>query len=324
MDIEILLWFQNFREATSGWFTPFFSFLTSIAVDYYILVPALIIFWTVNKKQGSRVLMSWGTALGVGAFLKSTFCVYRPWIRDARITPPEDIMAGATGYSFPSGHSFSSGGFWNGILFTYRKYKGIIVFSIIMVLLTMISRLYFTVHTPQDVLVGALGTLVLAFAISKLCDWVDKKDNRDIIVLAAATVLVIALLCYVALKTYPEDYVDGQLLVDPAKMAVDSFKDPGRFYGIILGWFIERRFIKFRTEGTISQKVMRALIGGLLVVLWWNAVATPIGKAAGIGIVHFVTQASTPCIFMTVYPLIFNKIEDRFARKNNPVHPQDV
>ena len=188
----------------------------------------------------------------------------------------------------------------------------------------MISRLYFTVHTPQDVLVGALGTLVLAFAISKLCDWVDKKDNRDIIVLAAATVLVIALLCYVALKTYPEDYVDGQLLVDPAKMAVDSFKDPGRFYGIILGWFIERRFIKFRTEGTISQKVMRALIGGLLVVLWWNAVATPIGKAAGIGIVHFVTQASTPCIFMTVYPLIFNKIEDRFARKNNPVHPQDV
>ena len=126
-----------------------------------------------------------------------------------------------------------------------------------MVLLTMISRLYFTVHTPQDVLVGGALSLLLAFLTAKLYDWLEKKENRDIFVLIIATVLVIALLCYLGLKSYPMDYVDGVLLVDPKKMTVDGFKDPGRFYGIILGWFIERRFVKFKTDGTIAQKVTR-------------------------------------------------------------------
>ena len=311
MDIEILLWFQNFRELTSDWLSSFFNFFTTVAVDHFILASMLVIFWTVDKKRGLKILLTWGTSLCVGAFLKTVFCVYRPWIRDARITPPETVKAGATGYSFPSGHCFSAGGFWNGVLLTYRKYKAIVIFSVIMVLLTMISRLYFTVHTPQDVLAGGLISLLLAYLISKLYDWVEMKANRDIYVLVIATVLMIALLCYIGLKSYPMDYVDGVLVVDPKKMTVDGFKDPGRFYGIVLGWFIERRFVKFRIEGTTAQKVIRSLVGGLLVVFWWNVVATPIGNAAGIGIVHFIMQATTPLICMTVYPWIFSRYEER-------------
>ena len=309
MDIEILLWFQSFREMTSAWLTSFFNFFTIIAVDYFLLVPMLILFWTVDKKRGAKILLTWGSALGIGAFLKATFCVYRPWVRDSRITPSEDILAGATGYSFPSGHSFSSGGFWNGVLFAYKKHKTIVIVSVTMVLLTMFSRLYFTVHTPQDVLAGGLLSLLLAFLIPKLYDWVERKANRDIYVFVIATVLIVALLCYLGLKSYPMDYVDGVLLVDPKKMTVDGFKDPGRFYGIILGWFIERRFVKFKTDGTSAQKVARALVGGLLVVFWWNVIANPIGSAVGIGVVHFIMQATTPLIFMTVYPWIFNRIE---------------
>ena len=317
MDIEILLWFQSFREMTSAWLTSFFNFFTIVAVDYFLLVPMLILFWTVDKKRGAKILLTWGTALGVGAFLKATFCVYRPWVRDSRITPSADIMAGATGYSFPSGHSFSSGGFWNGVLFAYKKHKAIVIVSVTMVLLTMLSRLYFTVHTPQDVLAGGLLSLLLAFLIPKLYDWIERKANRDIYVLVIATVLIVALLCYLGLKSYPMDYVDGVLLVDPKKMTVDGFKDPGRFYGIILGWFIERRFVKFKTDGTSAQKVTRALVGGLLVVFWWNVIANPVGSAVGIGVVHFIMQATTPLIFMTVYPWIFNRIEERELVKHS-------
>ena len=317
MDIEILLWFQSFREMTSAWLTSFFNFFTIVAVDYFLLVPMLILFWTVDKKRGAKILLTWGTALGVGAFLKATFCVYRPWVRDSRITPSADIMAGATGYSFPSGHSFSSGGFWNGVLFAYKKHKAIVIVSVTMVLLTMLSRLYFTVHTPQDVLAGGLLSLLLAFLIPRLYDWIERKANRDICILVIATVLIVALLCYLGLKSYPMDYVDGVLLVDPKKMTVDGFKDPGRFYGIILGWFIERRFVKFKTDGTSAQKVTRALVGGLLVVFWWNVIANPVGSAVGIGVVHFIMQATTPLIFMTVYPWIFNRIEERELVKHS-------
>lgn len=81
-----------------------------MADDYYVIIPALIIFWSIDKNKGANILMTWGASLAIGAFLKAIFCVYRPWIRDSRIKPAQEVLSGATGYSFPSGHSFSSGG----------------------------------------------------------------------------------------------------------------------------------------------------------------------------------------------------------------------
>ncbi len=316
MDISILLFLQTFREATGTFLTDFFSFITTIAVEYYVLVPMLILFWTVDKKKAGKILLTWGTARGIGAFLKATFCVYRPWIRDSRIQPPADIMKGATGYSFPSGHSFSAGGFWNGLAISYRKYRGIIIFSVCIVLLTMFSRIYFGVHTPQDVLVGGLVSLVCAVGISRLYDYIEQNPDRDWMVLAAVTVLTVLLLFYIGNKEYPMDYVDGQLLVDPKKMTVDGFKDPGRMYGIVLGWFVERRFVKFKVDGTTYQKVMRALVGVVLTVFWWTVIAGPVGKAAGVGLVHFVMQATTPFVFMVIYPMIFTRMEKHVKNKD--------
>ena len=315
MDIEILLFLQNIREALGGALNTFMVFISSIAVDYYIMIPAFILFWTVDKKKASRVLLTWGSSLCLGSFTKATFCVYRPWIRDPRVQPPQEIFAGATGYSFPSGHSFSSGGFWNSLALAYKENKKLVRFAVVMVAITMFSRIFLGVHTPQDILVGCAISLICAFGVSKLYDWIEMHPEKDWILLAAATVIAAALLCYLKFKTYPMDYVDGTLLVDPKKMTVDGFKDPGVFYGIVMGWFLERRFVRFSTEVSTQQKVMRALVGGLITVFWYTAVAIPIGKAAGSGIVHFITMASTPIICMVVYPLLFTIFERRENRR---------
>ena len=316
MDIEILLFLQGIREATGGFLNQFFIFITTVAVDHFLLIPMLVLFWTVDKKRGSRILLTWGTALSIGAFLKTIFCVYRPWIRDSRVEPASEVLSGATGYSFPSGHSVSSGGFWNGLAVNYRKYRPLVIFSVSMVLLTMFSRMFLGVHTPQDVLVGASVSLVSAFGIAKMCDYFDAHPDKDWLVPLIATILMIGLLYFIANKDYPQDYVNGVLLVDPKKMTVDGFKDPGRFYGIVLGWFIERRFIHFSTEGTTQQKVMRALVGGLLAAFWWTAIAGSIGKMIGTGLGHFITQATTPLVFMTLYPLCFTKLAEKHKKDN--------
>ena len=307
MDIEILLFLQGIREAMGGALNTFFVFISSIAVDYFIMVPPLILFWTVDKKKASRVLPTWGSSLCVGSFLKAACCVYRPWIKDPRVQPPQEIFAGATGYSFPSGHSFSSGGFWNGLAFAYRENKKLVRFAVVMVALTMFSRVFLGVHTPQDIFTGCAVSLVCMFGISKLYDWIEKNPDKDWVLPAAATVIAIAVLCFLRFKSYPMDYVDGVLLVDPKKMTVDGFKDPGVFYGIVIGWFLERRYVKFDVSGTAQQKLMRALVGGLLTVFWYTAVAAPIGNAADTGVVHFITQASTPIVFMVFYPMLFKK-----------------
>lgn len=311
LDIEILLLLQNLREMLGGFLNSFFTFVTNVAVDYYVALPALMIFWAVDKRKGAQVLGTWGTSLLGGAVLKTTFCVYRPWIRDARIQPVPEAMAGATGYSFPSGHSCSSGGFYFGVAAAYRQHKALVRFCVGMVLLTMFSRLYVGVHTPQDVLVGASVALLAAVLVNKGMAWVDENPEKDWVILAWAAVIFAAALLYIRLKHYPETYVDGQLLVDPKKMTVDGFKDPGRGFGILLGWFLERRYVRFSVEGSPVQKVVRCAVGALLFVFVWTAVCDPLGKAVGIGLVHFLLQAGIMVLCMTVYPMIFTKLEKK-------------
>lgn len=311
MDIQILLLLQSLREMMGGCLNSFFTFITNIAVDYYVLLPALMVFWAVDKRRGVQILGTWGTTLLGNAILKTTFCVYRPWIRDPRVQPVQEALAGATGYSFPSGHSSSSGGFYFGVAAAYRENKALVRFCVGMVLLTMFSRLYVGVHTPQDVLVGAATAAVVVVLVQKALSWIDANPDRDWMILAGAVVVCAAALVYIRFKTYPTTYVDGKLLVDPKKMTVDGFKDPGRCFGIILGWFLERRFVRFSVEGTPGQKVTRCAVGALLLVFAWTAVVDPIGKAIGIGIVHFLLQAANVTLFMTVYPMIFTKLENR-------------
>lgn len=315
MDIQILLALQNFREATGQCLNSFFAFMTTIAVDYWVIVPALIMFWIVDKRNGLIMLFSSAIGRYVNALLKAAFCVYRPWVRSDAIKPLPEVMSGATGYSFPSGHASSVGNFYGALIIIYRKYKGMCIFFGVMILLTMLSRIYVGVHTPQDVIVGAATGLFAAFAGEKILNWVDKNPDKDWVVLLATVLLMAAGLAYITFKPYPMDYVDGVLLVDPKKMTVDGYKDPGIGFGMILGWFIERRYINFSTEGTKQQKFLRSAVGAIAFVFIYTAVVGPIGKKIGIGIVHFILQAALMVLFMTVYPIIFTKFEKKFPPK---------
>lgn len=311
MDIQILLVLQTLRQSIGGCLNDFFAFLTMIAVDYYIMLPGLILFWAVNKRAGLIGLGSYGAACyGVSA-LKSTFCVYRPWIRSNLIEPLPEVMSGATGYSFPSGHSASVSGMYGGLIAAYRKHKGLCTLLVVMIALTMFSRLYVGVHTPQDVLAGLLVGVVGTALVLLAERFVQRHPKLDWVVVVAVTVLCAILLPYIYFKEYPMDYVDGKLLVDPIKMTVGGFKDPGRLFGVVLGWFIERRWIRFDPDGTSAQKVTRCLVGALLFIFYWTVVVEPLGRAIGIGIVHFFLQGSAPLLFMTVYPLLFQRIEGR-------------
>ena len=308
MDIQILLALQTLRQSIGGCLNDFFAFLTMIAVDYYIMLPGLILFWAVNKRAGLIGLGSYGAACyGVSA-LKSTFCVYRPWIRSSLIEPLPEAMSGASGYSFPSGHSASVSGMYGGLIAAYRKHKGLCILLGTMIVLTMFSRLYVGVHTPQDVLAGLLVGVVGTALVFLAERFVQRHPKFDWMVVAVVAALCAALLPYMYFKDYPMDYVDGKLLVDPVKMTVGGFKDPGRFFGVVVGWFVERRWIRFEIKGTTASKVFCSFLGALLFVFYWTVIMEPLGNAIGIGLAHFFLQASAPFLFMTVYPWAFVKL----------------
>ena len=104
---------MEFLKLLEGIRTPFldsfFSVITTLGEETIFIVVGLLFYWCIDKKQGYYLFFVgfFGTILN--QFLKLLFRIPRPWVKDPDFTIVESARAGATGYSFPSGHTQSSG-----------------------------------------------------------------------------------------------------------------------------------------------------------------------------------------------------------------------
>ena len=282
MDIQYLLFLQNIRLATGGAFDEIFNSISKVAVDIMPFLP-FIIFWCVDKKWGYRYL----TTLGVGEILngtvKLTVCAYRPWIRSDLIEPAGDSKTAATGYSFPSGHTLSGTCTYGTTLVWQRKtQKWLAVFCGVMIFLTAFSRNYLGVHTPQDVIVGFTEAVIVITIVGAAQKRIGGDDRKLDILSLAGVLLVIGVIIYITQKSYPMDYVDGVLLVDPSKMMNDCFKACGSFLGLLLGSFIERHYIHY--EIPVGAKELPILgFAGFLIAFAWKEYFAPATLVAVFG-----------------------------------------
>lgn len=231
-------------------------------------------------------------------------------------------MADATGYSFPSGHSANASSFFGGLAMKKGRNKFLKIAAVVLVLLIGFSRNYLGVHTPQDVIVSIVLAAVLLFAFRAVLDWVDKKPNRDIILLIVGAAVSALLIVYASVKSYPVDYdAAGEMIVDPKKMSADAFKNAGMGLGFILGWFLERRFIKFTTDGSRSVRIIRfAVCAGIYLGL--KNYVTPIipelisggaGKAAEQFVLILYISAGAPLIINLING-IAGKISEKWEK----------
>ena len=312
MDIQYLLLLQKFRDATGGILNDFFLQISDLSYGVFIWMLACILFWAVDKRTGAFLFLTVAVNRFLMQLLKLTFCVYRPWVRSAEIVPVET----ASGYSFPSGHSVTSASNYGTILLRYgKKHRPLGLFMAVMLLLTMFSRNYIGVHTPQDVVVGAALGLTVVFLGNRAWAWLDEKPGRDRIVPLAGVVLTALFLVYISVKSYPMDYDDaGKLLVDPAKMMKDGYKDAGRFLGVALGWYLERRYVRFSMDVSPLTKVTRCGVGALVILLYELAVMPAVTGAVSAGWIGFVLTFAELMLLMVVYPLCFSRLEDHRGR----------
>ena len=264
LDIDILLALQAFRNGIGGIFADFLSKMTFFGEMNIVLIIMAIVYWCVDKAFGTYLLMGWSGNRIVNGLLKVTACVYRPWIRDARVVPYGDSMTTATGYSFPSGHSMNAASLFGGGAIRKELSRVLRIVLGVMLALIAFSRIYLGVHTPQDILVGvAAGLLVMALT-AKLIPWIEAGRGRDLIVMGVGIGIAVAVAVYAAVKSYPEDYdAAGKLLVDGVKMANDTYKGVGWCVGFLAGWVLERRLVGFSTDVPMVTRAAR-LASGLL------------------------------------------------------------
>ena len=270
MDIQYLLFLQDFRNSIDNALTPFMEGVSMFAVTYLILFPVYY-YWNRNKKDGLYALVAYYFCMVITPLVKLTACVYRPWIRDSRIVPAGKAIVTATGYSFPSGHTTTAAPLAGGMVVNTWKEPRLRVASVLFaafIVLTMFSRNYLGVHTPQDVCVGLGVSVMSLFFTAKLFRYLDAHPEKENRLLLAGFVFCCLALVYITLKPYPMDYTaGGKLLVDPQKMMNDGYGDTGKMMGFIIARFVEKTWIRFEAAGGGTERRLLCILGLVLMVL---------------------------------------------------------
>ncbi len=294
MDIDYLLLLQNFREATGDVLSPFMMWASDVAISFWPFAVGALIYLVFDRAAGKRILGGIALGLYVNGLLKLICCVYRPWIRDARVLPYGDAKATAGGYSFPSGHATYSTGHFGGFgVWQWKRRKWLSFLCFAFVAIVLFSRNYLGVHTPQDVVVGFLSTALMIWVVYKVEAWTDEDPSRDLTVLVVGVALTVASAVFYLVKPYPLDYAaDGSLLVDPVKMMYDSFQGLALISGYVICRYFERRGPDFEALLTRPQRFVVAAVSIPVLAAWIiparSAIAGIIDARAGNFISNFV------------------------------------
>ena len=182
-DVEIIKKFQSIRNHSNSHILDKYFFIASfLAEEDFYLITLPFIFWNIDWNLGHHLLHIINIGLYIGNLLKITFEIPRPsnvWIHPTLIKTDSSNLKD---YGFPSTHSMNA--ISNTLYITlynilYNQNNQILIpilLSCVWALSIMLSRLYLGVHTPCDVIGGALLGLFVAtvwlyigFYIDMLC-----------------------------------------------------------------------------------------------------------------------------------------------------------
>lgn len=315
MDIQYLLFLQRLREAAGGAADGFFLTVTHLGGATALILLTALVYWCIDKEAGEFVLFNALLGKVLNETVKITACVPRPWLLDSRVQPLAGAVPGATGYSFPSGHTTVAAALWGGLAVKYRRRKALAAGCIALWVLVAFSRNYLGVHTPQDVAVASALGVGLLWGSLRLEVWLHRAPRRDVWVSAGILLAGSGLMAYAALKSYPVFLVDGVPAADPAKLRLDAFSTAGTAIGFALGWLLERRCVGFAVTGSVARRAARFAFGiGSVLALKAAAEALceallPEAFAAALSMGILVLY------LMGVYPWLFWHVETALDRR---------
>ena len=257
--MSLLYWFESIRTPELD---AFFSLITHLGSETALLAVAIIVFWCVNKKHGYFLLSVGFFGTIFNQFLKLLCQIPRPWVQDPNFTIVESAREGATGYSFPSGHTQSVMATL-GCPARFTKNRLLRVIFIIGILLTAISRMYLGVHTPLDVGVSLIIGAILLWKVYPQFEKSNEEDLRPMLQVFVALGLLSALfLGYMLTHDWPED-IDPHNLESGMKNAWQML---GCCWGLIVTFVVEARSVNFDTRAPWWAQILKAGIGLALVL----------------------------------------------------------
>jgi len=236
----------------------FASALSEFAVSPALPLLLLFLFWAVDSFFARRLALPLFLALALLPLLKLTFCVPRPWLVLPTLAPTEAALAGADGYSFPSGHVLFAGVAAFGLASAFHRAAGWVA-AALWVALVAFSRLVLAVHTPLEVTVGALLALALVLAANRIFDACRASPSRRRAALAGGLLFLLAGWTWLARKPYPEESFDPAWLAE----AACRFAAAASF---LLSQELERSVVGFSASSLGRGRLPAALAGAVVAV----------------------------------------------------------
>lgn len=283
--MEYLLYLQQLRESTPEIVTEGILFLAEFMGGTGSLAVIALIYWCICKPAGAFMLLNFSSAYMMNQTLKNIFCVPRPFLVDTRIQP----YTSATGYSFPSGHTMLGTAVYSSAAIWQKNRKWFVGICMFMILLTAFGRNWVGVHTPQDVIVGILVALLVVFCQYHMLLWLEKRPEKDVLVLIISIVWTAALLLFMP----------------------GSEKPCGIFLGVYIGWFVERRWVRFEIKGTLVRRILHYVLGmGFVLVMYkvlLPVLASPFSETMQTFIINGFTFFSVTALWPAIIRLVCKK-----------------
>jgi membrane-associated phospholipid phosphatase len=248
---RILLAIQQIRTPILN---RFFLGVTGLGTAPFYIALLPLLYWCVNKQVGLGLSFIYLSSTYFNNWLKMTFSIPRPGnpvldpiLEKAGIQGRVHPLTPTFDPSWPSNHAQGSTVTWGYLAWRLRRGWMWIVAAVLVALISF-SRLYLGVHFPEDVISGiVIGAAYLALWI------VLEPPTRH------------------ALGQWPFGARVALVLVIPA-VALVLFSDlestllNGVIAGMGLGHLVQERWLRFDPRGLWWRRVLRGLVGLLLVV----------------------------------------------------------
>ena len=275
MELEIL---RSIQSIANPFLDILFQLITMCGEQIVLISIIAVIYWALDKKFGEYIAYSVLTSVLLNNTIKDIFKMKRPIGEKGIRTLREQT---ATGYSFPSGHTQNASSFY-GAMAIYLKKRVMHIIATIMIILVGFSRLYLGVHYPKDVIVGGILGVLTSLICYKLY---NKFENKMLL-------YVITFVIFIPVLTFAH--------------SADFIKGMGTYLGFIIGIYIEKKYVTFSVEGSTGNKVIRVLLGILILLTLQVGLKVLLPSATIFSFIRYLLISLTG---IGIYPMVFKKFK---------------